>query len=375
MQFLLKSEVEYEDPAKKYNVKKILCPSCNKNQIYKIEETIHYTKYQCWNKECWRVGEHFIVLKDFIKNEYEFNLYCEYCNEPYLRDIHIGDSNSISLIFTCDGKMCGRFDNPYKYNVNLRRWEGEIPNFTYYEDQENKLIFNDNSNERSSSQVLELESGNLEETLIDSEKEPLEIQEDFVGFQDNGKMPLLVMEKDEYNEFLEDHNNKVIILVDLPNLIRTLYSLYPHNFEQVIIKAHKLLIEFIDNYFNTTQDYLVRYFSKPSDDLYPANQSIEEICYENKDLEIFHMLKIPKSGHFSDIDNYLIANAVEILERCNLKGFVIVSSDKDYLPVMRIAKFKGIKSMILGINTSDIYEEYNIGDIKFLNVLKFFNSQ
>jgi hypothetical protein len=38
---------------------------------------------------------------------------------------------------------------------------------------------------------------------------------------------------------------------------------------------------------------------------------------------------------------------------------------------MRIAEFKNIRSRILGINTSDIYEEYDIGDIKFLNVLKF----
>jgi hypothetical protein len=49
-----------------------------------------------------------------------------------------------------------------------------------------------------------------------------------------------------------------------------------------------------------------------------------------------------------------------------------VSSDKDYLPVMRIAEFKGVKSRILGINTSEIYEKYDIDDIKFLNVLKHF---
>ena len=54
-------------------------------------------------------------------------------------------------------------------------------------------------------------------------------------------------------------------------------------------------------------------------------------------------------------------------------SFVIVSSDKDYLPVMRIASYKKIKSRILGINTSDIYEKYNIDDIKFLGIMKFFD--
>jgi hypothetical protein len=90
--------------------------------------------------------------------------------------------------------------------------------------------------------------------------------------------------------------------------------------------------------------------------------------------EFFHLLKIEKAGHYSDIDNYIIANSVEILEKCELKGFVIVSSDKDYLPVMRIANFKGVKSRILGINTPEIYEEYKIVDIKFLGIMNFFKN-
>ncbi|GAG86335.1 unnamed protein product, partial [marine sediment metagenome] len=64
---------------------------------------------------------------------------------------------------------------------------------------------------------------------------------------------------------------------------------------------------------------------------------------------------------------------VEILERCEIRGFVIVSSDKDYLPVMRIASYKNVKSRILGINTPEIYEKYNIEDIKFLGMMKFFD--
>ena len=52
---------------------------------------------------------------------------------------------------------------------------------------------------------------------------------------------------------------------------------------------------------------------------------------------------------YSDIDNYLIANSVEILERCEIRGFVIISSDKDYLPVLRIAIHKKVKTRIIGI--------------------------
>ena len=68
--------------------------------------------------------------------------------------------------------------------------------------------------------------------------------------------------------------------------------------------------------------------------------------------------------------NYLIANGVEILERCNLRGFVIVSSDKDYLPVMRIATFKKVRKYIYGLNTADIYQRYGIEDIQLIAQFK-----
>ncbi|KKM74701.1 hypothetical protein LCGC14_1397650, partial [marine sediment metagenome] len=104
------------------------------------------------------------------------------------------------------------------------------------------------------------------------------------------------------------------------------------------------------------------------------NNIIINLCSKNSNKEIFHLLKVPKGGGYSDIDNYLIANGVEILERCEIRGFVIVSSDKDYLPVMRIASYKRIKSRIIGINTPEIYEKYSITDIKFLGIMKFFDS-
>ncbi|KKN17716.1 hypothetical protein LCGC14_0962950 [marine sediment metagenome] len=162
-------------------------------------------------------------------------------------------------------------------------------------------------------------------------------------------------------------------MVDLPNFIRTLRGLYPHNFEDVLRKAHDLVLKYIENSFLTAKDYIIRYFSKPAKDLKIPNNIIINFCSKNSNMEIFHLLKVPKGGGYSDIDNYLIANGVEILERCELRGFVIISSDKDYLPVLRIAIYKKIKSQIIGINTPEIYEEYNIPSITFLGMMKLFD--
>jgi hypothetical protein len=371
MYFLLRSEVEYEDPIKNYSVKKIYCPYCFKNQIYKKEETDYYTKYECWNKDCDMKGTIFVVLNDFIDNEYLFDPYCENCQEPFYREIDIDHNSEIILSFECEGKMCGRFDKPYTYNVNLRKWIGKPPKFTRYEDQEDLKPKKELRKSRGI-QGFEGESEHKEEAITSTGNQTLRIKQEVVDLRNYENMPLLVMNNDEYEKFLNEHNNKVIILVDLPNFIRTLHSLFPSNFDKILDKAHNLLIDFIDKSYHTSKDYLIRYFSKPDEDLFKSNRLIAGICEQNNGFEVFHMLNIQKSGHFSDIDNYLIANAVEILERCDLRGFVIVSSDKDYLPVMRIAEFKGVKSRILGINTSEIYEKYDIDDIKFLNVLKHF---
>jgi len=185
-------------------------------------------------------------------------------------------------------------------------------------------------------------------------------------------IPLLTMTSAEYGDFLNFHQDKVVILVDLPNFIRTLRDLYPHNFEDVLRKAHDFMLQYIENSFHTSNDYIIRYFSKPAKDLEIPNNIIINLCSKNPDKEIFHLLKVLKGVGYSDIDNYLIANAVEILERCKIRGFIIVSSDKDYLPVMRIASYKNIKSRIIGINTPEIYEKYNIQDITFLGMMKFF---
>lgn len=149
---------------------------------------------------------------------------------------------------------------------------------------------------------------------------------------------------------------------------------YPNSFNEVIIKSHQLLLKSIKNLFNTSDEYehIIRYFSKPADDLDGSNNLIKDFCEANSSSEYFHLLKLGKGKGFSDIDNYLIANGVEILERCALKGFMIVSSDKDYLPVMRIAKYRNVKSYIMAINTPRVYEQYKIDDIKFLGIMKYF---
>jgi len=67
----------------------------------------------------------------------------------------------------------------------------------------------------------------------------------------------------------------------------------------------------------------------------------------------------------------IFLNAVEILEQCQIKEFTIVSSDKDYLPVMKIARYKNIKSYILGINQYEIYQKYGIKDIRFRGILRY----
>ncbi|HEC39780.1 hypothetical protein LCGC14_0525620 [marine sediment metagenome] len=197
-------------------------------------------------------------------------------------------------------------------------------------------------------------------------------QETYESTYEIEDIPLLTMNSGEYSSFLDRHQQKVVVLVDLPNFIRTMRGLFPYNFEDVLKRAQDRVLEYIENSFHTSKGYIIRYFSKPAKDLEIPNNIIINFCSKNSNREIFHLLIVPKGGGYSDIDNYLIANGVEILERCEIRGFVIVSSDKDYLPVMRIASYKKIKSRILGINTSEIYEKYNIDDIKFLGIMKFF---
>ncbi|TFG09948.1 MAG: NYN domain-containing protein [Promethearchaeota archaeon] len=263
--------------------------------------------------------------------------------------------------------MCESNMNPYCYNLTNQSWQGNQPRFIVYEDlevdTEPKVMIKAN--------IPKIEEGK-KEMLNPMSKKILEIPEPPEIFRKIEEIPLLTMNNEQFTHFLELHQKKVIILVDVPNFVRTLREVFPRNFEDVLRKAHQLLLEYIENSFHTSSDYIIRYFSKPAKDLDVLNKIIIKLCTQNEDKEYFHLLKIPKGSKYSDIDNYLIANGVEILERCEIRGFIIVSSDKDYLPVMRIASYKNVKARILGINTPEIYEQYNIADIKFLGIMKFF---
>jgi len=324
-----------------------------------------YNKYQCWNKNCDKKDAPFVVLNDYIQNEDLFDDTCNNCQEQLQREFLIDESQNLLLFFKCNGKMCETNLEPYCYNLSIAEWDGNTPKFVSYDDGlgSNDLLPRKGKKSTKSFQKLELEK----EDIIAS------LKEDFEGHHIED-IPLLTMNNEEYSKFLTYHQNKVVVLVDTPNFIRTLRGLFPRHFNDILKKSHKMLIQYIQNSFHTTNDYIIRYFSKPDKDLQIPNKILIDFCIEYPEQEFFHLLKVPKRGGYSDIDNYLIANGVEILERCDIKGFVIVSSDKDYLPVMRIASYKNVKSRILGINTPEIYEKYEITDIKFLGMMRFFEN-
>jgi len=369
MYFLLKSEVETIDTQKNYYKKRVFCPFCFKAQLKKLESNDLYIKYHCWNKNCGKRENPFIVLKDYIQDEDKFEDICETCQEPLRRELKSDENQNILLIFKCKSKLCETNIDPYCYNISNHEWEGNPPRVIVYDNMLDANKFDIEANEESIKKT-EIEK----EKIIDSFSIVSQEQENQEVFYKIEETPLLTMNSVEYSKFLEHQQNKVVCLVDVPNFIRTLRAIFPRNFEDVLKKAHKLLIEYIENSFHISNDYIIRYFSKPDKDLDIPNNIIINFCAHNPNKEIFHLLKVLKGAGYSDIDNYLIANGVEILERCEIKGFLIVSSDKDYLPVMRIASYKNIKSRILGINTPEIYEKYNIEDVKFLGIMRFFEN-
>ena len=375
MYFLLKSEVETIDIQKNYYKKRVYCPSCFKTQVKKLDSNGFYTQYHCWNKDCEEKKIPFIILNKYIQDEEAFDGYCDTCHEPLHREFKIDENQNLKLIFKCNVKFCEANIDPYCYDFSNNNWESKSPRVRLFED-----MLDSN---RSSSKIIEapLKEKHLPKIEVEDKNDSASISKDSQESESVEQIykieeiPLLTMNNDEYSKFLEHHQNKVVCLVDLPNFIRTLREFFPRDFENVLKKAHLLLLQYIENSFHTSDNYIIRYFSKPAKDLEIPNNIIINFCTQNQKREFFHLLKVLKGAGYSDIDNYLIANSVEILERCEVRGFIIVSSDKDYLPVMRIASYKKIKSRILGINTSDIYEKYNIDDIKFLGIMKFFDKQ
>lgn len=374
MYFLLKSEVEIFDNQKNYYKKRVYCPVCNKTQLKKLDSNNFYNRYQCWNKKCSAKKIPFIVLNDYIQNEDHFNDKCDSCDEPLHRDFISEERKDLILYFKCKGKLCESHLDPFRYNLIISDWEGKTPNFTFYDDLQSASNQSLQIREKIQKEVQIFER--KESNLIEDISNDFQVQELEQEPRENHiieEIPLLTMTSAEYNDFLNFHQDKVVVLVDLPNFVRTLRGLYPHNFEDVLRKAHEFILQYIENSFHASDDFIIRYFSKPAKDLEVPNSIIIKFCFKNPNKEIFHLLKVSKGAGYSDIDNYLITNGVEILERCSIRGFVIVSSDKDFLPVMRIASYKKIKSHILGINTPEIYEKYNIEDITFLGIMKFFD--
>ncbi|MHA1988935.1 MAG: NYN domain-containing protein [Promethearchaeota archaeon] len=370
MFFILKSEVETIDIQKNYYKKRIYCPSCRKTQLKKLNSNHFYNKYKCWNKDCKEKETPFVVINDYIKNEASFEDTCDACEERYFREFAIDSNENFLLYFKCNGMLCETNIEPYCYNVKSGDWGEDSPKFISYEEQTNTANTKLKHGSKVGSQIQEIEEQNKDP--IGSISEEFLEQKPYNYAYKIEEIPLLSMNHLEYSNFLEHHEDKVVVLVDMPNFVRTLRGLYRHNFESVLKKAHQQLLDFIEKSYHTSDDYIIRYFSKPDKDLEVPNKIIINFCTERQNKEYFHLLKMLKGGGYSDIDNYLIANGVEILERCTIKGFVIVSSDKDYLPVMRIASYKNIKSRILGINTSEIYEKYDIPNIKFLGIMNFF---
>ena len=373
MLFLLRSEVESLDIKNSYYKKRIYCPYCSKTQLKKLNSNNFYNKYQCWNKNCEYKDVPFVVLNVYIQNEDYFDDVCDVCQEHYQREFIIDNNGNILLYFRCNEKLCESSIEPYCYNIRCGNWEGKSPRFILENEPSTLTCLKPVRIKKSIEIIQKIEKQKTDPIeSVSNEFQEQRIYDYAYKIED---IPLLSMNDFEYSNFLEHHQNKVIVLVDMPNFIRTLRAFYRSNFEDVLKEAHKLLLEYIENSFHTSSDYIIRYFSKPDKDLEIPNKIIINFCTNNHNNEYFHLLKVLKGAGYSDIDNYLITNGVEILERCEIKGFVIVSSDKDYLPVMRVASHKKVKARILGINTPEIYERYSIEGIKFLAIMKFFDNK
>ncbi|MHA2399245.1 MAG: hypothetical protein ACXADU_10215 [Promethearchaeota archaeon] len=330
-----------------------------------LDSNNFYNKYQCWYKSCENNNIPFIVLNEFLQYEHLFKTECENCGESYNRELNINGNNGLYINFSCSENNCKTNLKPYRYNIYRGDWEDVPPPFLEHTHKTNLKKANNIDNEETT-QKFQMKNTNLQDLITSDLKEisnhSLKIEE----------MPLLDMEEKQFNKFLKNHKGKVVILVDLPDFIRSLRDIIPFNFEFVLEKAHALLLEFIKTSFRITNEYIIHFFSYPYEDLELPNKQIINFCLNNRGKEHFHILNIPNELVSSTIDNYLIAIGVGILERYEIKGFMVVCNNKDYLPLLRLASYKNIKARVLGINTPKIYEKYNISTTKFLKLIKFF---
>jgi hypothetical protein len=365
MYFLLKSEIESIDIDKNYIKRRVYCPFCKNVMLKKLDSNEIYDKYQCWNIKCDYKNTPFALIKDYIQYEDLFKTVCESCGESYNRELVDNGNHRLFIRFSCTGNDCETHLKPYCYNFFQDEWEGIPPPFIDYDKNTNSKAYNQEISENRTNKMryVEISKENLIELGLK------EIPNHIFKMEE---IPLLNMKYSDYNRFLKYHKDKFVVLVDLPDFIRSLREIIPFNFELVLERAHQLLIEFIKHYFHTQDDYIIHYFSKLDTDLELSNKVIINFCMKNRNTEFFHILKVPKERTCSDIDSYLIANGIEILERCRIKGFGIVCSERDYHPVMQIASYKNIQSIMVGLDTPKIYEKYKIPNMKFLRIWKIF---
>ena len=123
MNFLLKSEVEVLDPTNKYVIKRIFCPYCRKFQVKKISKSINYTKYQCWNKNCFGENDRvFYVLQEYIEKEENIKKGCELCGEKFFRTTFNKSNDQINLVFKCINPECENYNYENIYDVSKKSW-------------------------------------------------------------------------------------------------------------------------------------------------------------------------------------------------------------------------------------------------------------
>ena len=303
MKFLLRSEIETHDIDKGYMKKQPRCPTCHRTQVRLLNKTGRYTKYQCWNRFCEDKGQQFIVIEDYIAKEKVFEPFCADCGEPLQREFENSQADGPFLVFRCNGKMCETCFEPYRYNLKSGQWEGKLPSFRHGEDSEPPINVEPASQDlprehqsamKKSSHTSQIKTKrkykggtpkvDARRTLEHNIKKSKELSELEKTRQTLRKMfpvgsiPLLTMDAKKYGRLLFYHNEKVAVFVDVPNLIRTLRGLFRRDFEGVLIKAHEMLLQFIEGSFSTDTDYIIRYYSKPDDDLAPSNQILRDFC-------------------------------------------------------------------------------------------------
>lgn len=317
-----------------------MCPYCNTTMTKKVEIGEKFTVYRCWNKDCSEKGVTFALIHDYMFNEYKFSVLCKLCKKPFMRDLCIADDRTIYLYFRCNSKFCERSLEPYVYNLTMGRWELPIPEF---KTNTSEYIWNPDRVEAGIEEIHPWKPVSL-----------CEVE----------KVPLLDLDDNAYQLFLDHHHHKVAVLVDVPNWVRMLERYTGSNIKESLQKTEDFVKRLIIERFDKTAECIVRYFSVPEKDLMWANHLFSERCREKINQEFFHLLEVPKLDHdevgLSDIDNYLIVNAMMLIGNCDIQGLIIVSSDKDYLPVMLSAKKKGIPACVLGVIIPEIYTRYGI---------------